>query len=457
MNKKRIKLISAILFFAGALSAQEINFGGSLKTKQAAGLPAKDSNKDEDNRAKFVEGKTTLTTELDVYQDDSSLKIDADFTYDALKALGKSYDFVSGEHNLGVKLKEAYYDYNGTWWALRFGRQISAWGKADGLTVCDVLCPKDMTSLLTDDYSSSRIGIDAMRLSLNGASCSLDAYYIPFFTPSALPLQDGNPLKKVLIPSAVKSFSDDDVSLPEVKLSNSEYAAKISAYLPFADFSLYGFYGWDDEPLLQYDAAFGTGGIENIGLSGSYERMAMIGADAAIPLGETVLRLEGAFFPKRYFSTSAESQITAQALNLRKAALGLSPDKVETSIRRNEITALAGIDWMPYGWTFTAQYYADYVAGNIKKLERDAYVHLASLSAEKSILNETLTLGLSGIIEFNDFSWVIQPEIEYSLSDQISLSLGMNYFVPGPDKEKPGTYGAYKTLSSVTFGGKFSF
>ena len=51
----------------------------------------------------------------------------------------------------------------------------------------------------------------------------------------------------------------------------------------------------------------------------------------------------------------------------------------------------------------------------------------------------------------------IQPKAEYSVSDQISLNLGMNYFLPGPDKEKPGTYGEYKKLSCITVGGKFSF
>ncbi len=456
MKKKFILILFAIAV-QGILFSQEVTFGGSLKTKNALGLPAKDSGKDEDKRGKFVEAKTTFTADLDVSKDDSSLKAEADFTYDALKAISSSYDFVSGEQNFGIKLKEAYFDYNGSWWSMRIGRQISSWGKADGLTVCDILCPKDLSALLSEEYADSRLGIDAARLSFNWNWGTWDAYFIPIFTPAALPLQDGNPLKEILIPSTVQEFSDSDIELPERKISNSEYGAKLSAYLPFADFSLYGFYGWDDEPILKYSAEFSGSGIDGIGLSANYERMAMVGADAAIPIGETVIRLEGAFFPKRYFSTSPEKQIEAQAVNAAKIAAGLEADEVATSVRRNQVTALAGIDWMPYGWTFTAQYYADYVFGGTEEIGRDEYIHLATLSIEKSVFNDTLTLSLSGIVEFNDWSCAIQPKAEYSVSDQISLNLGMNYFLPGPDKEKPGTYGQYKSLSCITVGGKFSF
>ena len=131
MKKKFILMLLAIAV-QGILFSQEVTFGGSLKTKNALGLPAKDSGKDEDKRGKFVEAKTTFTADLDVSKDDSSLKAEADFTYDALKAISSSYDFVSGEQNFGIKLKEAYFDYNGSWWSMRIGRQISSWGKADG-------------------------------------------------------------------------------------------------------------------------------------------------------------------------------------------------------------------------------------------------------------------------------------------------------------------------------------
>ena len=47
----------------------------------------------------------------------------------------------------------------------------------------------------------------------------------------------------------------------------------------------------------------------SIDVTGEYKRMYMIGADAAIPAGDFVFRLEGAYFPMRHFQTNANSQL----------------------------------------------------------------------------------------------------------------------------------------------------
>ena len=172
---------------------------------------------------------------------------------------------------------------------------------------------------------------------------------------------------------------------------------------------------------------------EAIVVSGKYERMAMIGADAALPIGETVLRLETAFFPQRHFQKEEGG-----------------------SLQKNQLSALAGIDWMPSGWTLTAQYYCDAVFGDIDELERtDSYQHGATLSVSKSLVNETLELSFSGLIGFNDFDSLLSPSVKYSLSDQISLGASAYIFLPGPERD--GKYGAYKDLSSLCLNAKFSF
>ena len=97
------------------------------------------------------------------------------------------------------------------------------------------------------------------------------------------------------------SFSRDDVNLPEVAVKNCEYGAKFSAYWTLFDLSLYAFYGFDDEPLVSYSLSENN----SLKLSGEYEKMLMFGADTAVPIGETVLRMEAAFFPERKFAVSA--------------------------------------------------------------------------------------------------------------------------------------------------------
>ena len=176
-----------------------------------------------------------------------------------------------------------------------------------------------------------------------------------------------------------------------------------------------------------------TGIPSGIIINGNYKRMTMIGMDAALPIGATVLRLETAFFPQRHF---------------QKADGG--------SLQRNQISALAGIDWMPTGWTLTAQYYCEYVMESLESLNRkEAYTHGATLSISKTLVNETLELNFSGLIGFNDFDSMLSPSINYSISDQINVGIKAFIFIPGPERE--GKYGAYKDLSSICLNAKFSF
>ena len=41
-------------------------------------------------------------------------------------------------------------------------------------------------------------------------------------------------------------------------------------------------------------------------------------------------------------------------------ASGTTPAEIKTSEKRNQLSALAGIDWMPAGWTITAQTITDW-------------------------------------------------------------------------------------------------
>ena len=338
---------------------------------------------------------------------------------------------------------------------------------ADGITITNVICPDDMSSFAAMTGDNSKLAVDAARFSLSGDTFTADVWWIPFFTPSALPLNEGNALRRFVVPATVQfpvggttltlPIKIGTLSKPETAIWNGEHAFKASGYFSAFDASFYAFYGWDDTPLLDYTITYsGSGGTptpNGITVSGGYERMGMIGADASIPLGETVLRLETAVFPQRRMQKSAEKIITEK---MTAAATGTSPEAVATFEKHTQLSALAGIDWMPSGWTITAQYYCDIVFGNLDALERaDAYNHVMTLNVSKTFLDETLEASLTAIVGFNAFDTMISPSVKYSLSDQISVSGGAYIFTPGPDKD--GKYGAYKDLSTFFINAKFSF
>lgn len=419
--KKTLLITLGILLTTFLTAEGEVDFSGNVQTLWGVGAPWTDSDS---SAGQLLLGNTSLNAKLDAYYDNSSALAEGAVFYDAV------------ENKLDYDVKELWVDYTEAFWGIRIGRQKTAWGKADGLDITNVICPSDMSSFSAMISDDSKLAVDAIRFSLSGNLFAADAYWIPFFTPAALPLNEGNSLRKFLIPESVEMEVEGlpepiilpvipgELEEPEKKIWNGEYAARISGYFSAFDISLYGFYGWDDLPVFEYEAS-------DIGIvvSGKYKRMAMFGLDAAIPIKNVVLRTEAAFFPQRYFAIDEQ---------------------------RNELSALAGLDWMPEGWTLTAQYFCDAVFGDLDKIEReDTYTHGATLSVTKSLLNERLEAGFSGLMNFNEFDSLLNPTVNYSLSDQIKLESGAYIFIPGPDED--GKYGAYKDLSTIYIKAKYSF
>ncbi len=481
----KLKTIIAALLFAALLvplAAQDVTFSGDVETLWGAAAPWTDKDT---TAGRFTVGNTAFTGKIDAWIDNSSAYVEGTVGYDATRALNNASGAAAGAGNSGfgasssfgadglnLSLNEAWIDYSDALWGIRIGRQKDTWGAADGIDVTNVICPSNMSGVSSLFSGSSKLAVDAVRLSLYGDSFTADAWWLPFFTPSALPLDEGNALRRFVVPATAElpvsqnttltiPVSIGTLSKPETAIWNGEYALKVSGYFSAFDASFYGFYGWDDTPLLDYTLTYsGSGGTptpNGITVSGGYERMGMIGADASLPIGETVLRLETAVFPQRHFQKSAEKIITEKmTAAATAAATGTTPAAIATSEKHTQLSALAGLDWMPSDWTITAQYYCDAVFGNLDALDRtDAYNHGMTLNVSKTFLDETLEASLTAVVGFNAFDTMISPSVKYSLSDQISVNGGAYIFTPGPDKD--GQYGAYKDLSTFYASAKFSF
>lgn len=425
--KKRVLLVVLLVLVVASGFAQEINFSGELSSMWGVAAPWSA------NAGDFVVGATDFTGSLEVYQGNGTSFIEGNVNYNALN------------NQLDFDLGEAYIDYADSNWSFRIGNQKVVWGKADGINITNLVFPEDSTSLFSDDSSLS---VTAAKLSFSGNFFNIDALWIPFFRGTVLPLEEGSLLRDAMIPSQVE-FSGvgsipvqiGNLQTPEFALKNGEYGLKLSGYFSLCDVSLYGFYGWDKMPLMNYSLVITNPPVPDaVKIDGEYSRLAMFGLDAAFPIGATVLRLEGAYFPNRKMQASAETILGGG----------------ESGISQHQIMALAGLDWMPSGWTITAQYYCDVVLNKSDNLERkETYNHGATLSISKSFLQDTLEVSFSGLVGLNDFDSALTLEGNYSLSDQIKLSAGTYVFLPGPDGD--GTYGKLKDLSTVYIKAQYSF
>ena len=65
---------------------------------------------------------------------------------------------------------------------------------------------------------------------------------------------------------------------PELAIWNGEYGLKLSGYFSALDLSVYGFYGWDDIPLLNYQMT--AEGILVSGQYGAYKDLSTIAINA---------------------------------------------------------------------------------------------------------------------------------------------------------------------------------
>lgn len=438
------KIFFAALLFSGAAFAQEVNYSGSLTAQAGLGLA-------ESNAGKLLAGQLAFDNTLKLYAGNVMVCANGTLIADATQSQSTNgiSNFASDNGFISMKLKEAYLDYDGGFWSVRAGRQISAWGKADGIQVADILCPQDESNMIASTYKESRLGVDALRVSFMGSFFQSDLYWIPVFTPSTLPLAKESALRKVVFPDRYESFNLvtpqkwSDLDLPEKRIDNGEYAARLGFYFSKFDLSFYGFYGWDDLPFFSYTAASEDTAV----VTGSYKRMGMFGADAAIPVKDFVFRLEAAFFPQRNIQTSAEWQAGRQMAGLA----------FEASKYCEQMVALAGFDWTPSGgWTITAQYIGDAVFASAETLDRKAYAHRASLTVEKTLFNENLTLSALAFLDLNDFSSATEVSAEYSVSDTTKVGLVGNLFFKGIDG-KNGLYGAYSGLTCLTMKAVVSF
>jgi hypothetical protein len=430
------KTLAAFFLFSAffSLSAQaELALHGSAETLFA--LPfSKDLG--------LTDSRSSFTGEVSAYADRAS----------AFVSLSAEYNGVSPERT-GFSLGEAWADWSAGGFLLRLGRQLLSWGAADGLILTDVVCPQNLTAYAGLDFAGSRLAVDGLRLRYSFPAFAAEAVWLPLFTPALLPGDPQNPLYGIVYPSAIDMGGTalpvkiSEAALPGT-IAGGEYGLRLSWYAPALDFSVMGFYGWNDMPyaekavVFSEAAPFTPAGLE---LRPGYGRTLTAGADASVPLGNFLLRLEAAWTGGGRYDRSAG-----------ETAAALSAGQNDEPVKKHNLKLLAGLDWNPSGWTLSAQYYEDllpdaYDGGTARPWRKSA----VTLRAGRSFFRETLNLSAWCFLDLQDFDTAASVSADYALTDAFSLSLGSDFFTGGI--ENRGTYGAYKDLNCLWIKGIFRF
>jgi hypothetical protein len=175
------------------------------------------------------------------------------------------------------ELREAFVTFASGPFELKAGRQIIAWGRADGINPTDNLTAQDLTLLAPDD-SDRRLGSTAVRATYAFRDISATAIWLPEFRSHRVPVPAG---------------------LGDIKGAESEWGAKQFAFRieqtgRAIDWSVSAFRGRDLSPDL--GQAIRPSGHQAITTPGLFHNdVRVIGADAAGNVGRFGLRGEVAY------------------------------------------------------------------------------------------------------------------------------------------------------------------
>jgi hypothetical protein len=172
-------------------------------------------------------------------------------------------------------LREAYAEWRSQHFDLGAGRQVLAWGRADGINPTDYFGARDYTRMVAEDDEQRR-GVDVMRLRWHGSVGTLQAVLEPSFTPTVIPSRSR---AGVQVQRGVRGDRRLSWAL--------KYDIEGSAY---------------DASLSYYDGLERLPDLTPLGMAGTalllgevHPRVQTLGADVATTLGGWALRAEMAF------------------------------------------------------------------------------------------------------------------------------------------------------------------
>lgn len=178
-----------------------------------------------------------------------------------------------GDDGADLKLLEGYATVRFKRADIRIGRQIVAWGRADGINPTDNLTPRDYTVLLPFE-DDQRFGTAALRVDgYFTDEVRLTLFATPWFEPSKIPLP---------FPAGLSVRE----KIPARSPSNTEIGLKLDRTGARLDWSVSYYHGFDLLP----DARVVSSGLEL-----RHNRIDVFGADAARTVGRFGFRVEAAY------------------------------------------------------------------------------------------------------------------------------------------------------------------
>jgi hypothetical protein len=308
----------------------------------------------------------------------------------------------AGRDRLRGELREAYVTVSAGKLEIRAGRQIIAWGRADGVNPTDNLSGQDLT-LLTPDDNDRRLGATAARASYYLGDLAVTGIWLPEFRPGRIPLPVG-PAAGVDIP-------------PTSQWKPAQWALRLGQTGHAVDWSLSAFSGGDLSPDLRADDDVSR-------LSLTFHRVRIFGADAAWNVGRYGLRTEAAYvdtadpngvdpFTKNpfFFAVTGGDRTFGERLNLNVQYL--------LRVVRNFTSPSAAIS--PFAQSVARDEAA--FSNQAKRVQ-----HGATLRLSDKWRHDTLEAEVAAVAYAAPHGVAVRPKADYAISDRLKIIAGAEFY-----------------------------
>lgn len=388
--------------------------------------------------ARSYEGVNVESGDFSIIQQTLNFNIEKRGEKVAFKADPMMYLYNSD--SLQLNLREVYMDMYFKNFDLRIGKQQIVWGKADGVFITDIVSPLNLTEFLLPDFDEIRTGVIATKLNYYMGNSTLEAIWIPQFTPTTSP--DANSIWYIQPDFPAPTTFDWSRSIINPSLENSELFLKWSAMTSKLDFELMGGYTWDDIPTMHVQKQFGMDSttmppsptLTGLTITPQYHRLTVAGGSFSTEIKGVIFRGEGAFYSGKYFQT--EDPLATDAL-----------------VQKDYLNYVAGIDFNIGNVKLSTQFIQKYILDHNTFMSENEFQNTATIMARYDMMRETLHLELFSYIGLSENDALIRPKITYDFDDSFSLLLGANVFLGDED----GRFGQYQDNSMVYAKVKYNF
>ncbi|TLX78108.1 hypothetical protein E9993_00025 [Labilibacter sediminis] len=352
--------------------------------------------------------------------------------------------FEYGERISQFDLREGYVKTSFGKLDFRFGKQIVAWGKADGFNPTDNITPQNgvVRSPESDDI---RIGNTLLRSFYNiSPKWQLEGIWVPKYRNSAMPFY--------VLEWPEGSFVGEDI-YPEENLENSSYAFRLKFQGAAIDASVSFFEGYNCLPGMAVSRFYMDPDdySTEIDISAVAYKNEIIGADFSTSIGSWGLRGEAAY---RKIDKRDEGKYYVPMDDLYYVA-GIDRTWGDFSLLAQYIGRYV-LDFeklvQPDPYTDGPQAVAEYNMALVNRayfMQRDEISHAASIRPAMNFLYDNLTAEVVASYNFTTEEYMLRPMITYNINDGVQVIAGGEYF-----KGDEGSL--YKLISPIFNGGFIS-